>query len=144
MTKSAFRRAVIKAKEYIRRGDIIQVVLSQRFQMKLENKPFDIYRSLRTVNPSPYMFYLKMAEITLVGSSPELLVRCEEGALETRPIAGTRRRGRDESEDASLAKELLADEKERAEHLMLVDLGRNDLGRVSEAGTVDVTQIHGY
>ena len=139
--KKDFEKMVMKAKEYIRKGDIIQVVLSQRFRMTLENKPIDIYRSLRSINPSPYMFYLKLSDLTLVGSSPELLVRCEDGVVETRPIAGTRPRGKNEEEDERLAKELLSDAKERAEHLMLVDLGRNDLGRVCSFGSVRVSEF---
>ncbi|MDD5019020.1 MAG: anthranilate synthase component I [Candidatus Omnitrophica bacterium] len=141
MTKAAFMKGVRKAKEYIQRGDIIQTVLSQRFHMKLHNKPFNIYRSLRGVNPSPYMFYLKLSDVTLVGSSPELLVRCENGVVETRPIAGTRPRGTTEQDDERLVKELLADPKEKAEHLMLVDLGRNDLGRVCDYGSVKVNEF---
>ncbi len=141
MRKAEFKKAVRKAQEYIRRGDIIQVVLSQRFKARLVNKPIDIYRSLRSVNPSPYMFYLKMSDLVLVGSSPELLVRCEDGLVETRPIAGTRPRGANEAEDAKLARELLADAKERAEHLMLVDLGRNDLGRVCTYGSVRLSEF---
>ena len=141
VTLRQFKQAVTKAKEYIRKGDIIQVVLSQRFSAPLKSKGFDIYRSLRAVNPSPYMFYLKMRDLALVGSSPELLVRCEDGVVSTRPIAGTRPRGINEAEDARLAQELLADAKERAEHLMLVDLGRNDLGRVSAYGSVKVDEF---
>jgi anthranilate synthase component 1 len=136
--KSEFCGIVNKAKEYIKKGDIIQVVLSQRFKIRIAKEPFDIYRNLRSLNPSPYMFFLKLNEISLIGSSPELLVRCEEGIVQTRPIAGTRRRGNDESEDKALEKELLNDVKEKAEHLMLVDLGRNDLGRVSKLSTVKV------
>ena len=128
-------------KEYIRKGDIIQFVPSQRFKMKLVSSPIDIYRSLRSINPSPYMFYLKLRDLVLVGSSPELLVRCEDGVVETRPIAGTRPRGKNEEEDQRLADELLADEKEKAEHLMLVDLGRNDLGRVCTYGSVRVDEF---
>lgn len=141
VSKKNFIKAVLKAKEYIRRGDVIQVVLSQRFKMKLESKPIDIYRSLRSINPSPYMFYLKLCDLILVGSSPELLVRCEDGVVETRPIAGTRPRGRDEKHDEALACELLKDEKEKAEHLMLVDLGRNDLGRVCRFGSVKLSEF---
>jgi anthranilate synthase component 1 len=141
-TKAEFQQCVRKAKEYIRRGDIIQAVLSQRFQVSLRRAtPLNIYRALRSVNPSPYMFYLKMEDVKLIGSSPELLVRCEEGRLETRPIAGTRHRGANEREDEALAKELLKDPKERAEHLMLVDLGRNDLGRVSRTGSVSLPEF---
>jgi anthranilate synthase component 1 len=139
--KSGFCGIVNKAKEHIRRGDIIQVVLSQRFQAQIEREPFNIYRSLRSSNPSPYMFYLKLGDITLIGSSPELLVRCEERVIQTRPIAGTRKRGLTESEDNKLALELLNDPKEKAEHLMLVDLGRNDLGRVAKLGTVKVNEF---
>lgn len=141
LSKAEFQEGVRKAKEYIRCGDIIQTVLSQRFHMKLHQKPFNIYRSLRGVNPSPYMFYLKLADFALVGSSPELLVRCENGIVETRPIAGTRPRGSNEQEDAKLAQELLGDAKEKAEHLMLVDLGRNDLGRVCDYGSVKVDEF---
>jgi len=141
VTRLQFKQAVKKAKGYIRKGDVIQVVLSQRFSAPLKTKSFDVYRSLRAVNPSPYMFYLKMRDLVLVGSSPELLVRCEEGVVSTRPIAGTRPRGNNEAQDARLAKELLADAKERAEHLMLVDLGRNDLGRVSTYASVKVDEF---
>ena len=137
--KEKFLRAVEKAREYITAGDIFQVVLSQRFSVPLAAPPFSVYRALRSVNPSPYLFFLKMGELSLVGSSPEMLVRVEDGFAETRPIAGTRPRGRCEEEDARLARELLADEKETAEHVMLVDLGRNDVGRISEAGTVALT-----
>jgi anthranilate synthase component 1 len=141
LKKSEFENLVSKAKEYIRKGDIIQVVLSQRFNLKMTKKPFEVYRNLRSLNPSPYMFFLKLKEVTLIGSSPEMLVRCEDGLVETRPIAGTRPRGRTEEEDEKLAKELLGDVKERAEHLMLVDLGRNDLGRISKAGKVKVVEF---
>jgi len=140
-TKEGFRRIVRKAKEYIRKGEIIQVVLSQRLKFKLKNDPFDVYRALRSINPSPYMYYLKFKDITLVGSSPELLVRCEDGIVQTRPIAGTRHRGRDEREDKDLEKELLNDAKEKAEHIMLVDLGRNDLGRICKKGTVKLSEF---
>jgi len=136
LTKDQFIGNVEKAKEYIRAGDIFQVVLSQRFEIETEVEPLQVYRILRTLNPSPYMYCLKMDDEVIVGTSPELLVRVEEERVETRPIAGTRPRGRTPEEDLALEKELLADEKERAEHLMLVDLGRNDLGRVSEFGTV--------
>lgn len=129
---------VARAREYILAGDIFQVVPSQRFRRPTTADPFTIYRALRTINPSPYMFYIHTPEGDLVGSSPELLVRCIDGQITNHPIAGTRRRGRDAAEDAALAAELLADEKELAEHLMLVDLGRNDVGRVSEPGTVQV------
>ncbi|MDD5730088.1 MAG: chorismate-binding protein, partial [Candidatus Omnitrophica bacterium] len=127
--KSEFCGIVNKAKEYIRKGDIIQVVLSQRFKAKINKAPFDIYRDLRSLNPSPYMFFLKLKDATFIGSSPEMLVRCEEGVVETRPIAGTRKRGQTENQDLALEKELLNDAKEKAEHIMLVDLGRNDVGR---------------
>ncbi|MBU0759544.1 MAG: anthranilate synthase component I [Candidatus Omnitrophica bacterium] len=140
-TKKRFESLVRKAKEYIRAGDIIQVVPSQRFRTKLNCEPFDVYRSLRSLNPSPYMYYLDFDELQLVGSSPELLVRCENGIVETRPIAGTRPRGRNEAEDKKLEKELLTDAKERAEHVMLVDLGRNDIGRVCKPGSVRVTDF---
>ncbi|HAJ56892.1 MAG TPA: anthranilate synthase component I [Candidatus Omnitrophica bacterium] len=143
MTKKDFMNAVLRAKEYIRRGDIIQVVPSQRLKMSLKSKPIDIYRSLRSVNPSPYMFYLKLSGFTLVGSSPELLVRCQDGIVETRPIAGTRPRGANDAEDEALVRDLLSDAKEKAEHLMLVDLGRNDLGRVCRYGSVRVSEFMG-
>ncbi|MBU6333639.1 MAG: anthranilate synthase component I [Chloroflexi bacterium] len=133
-----YTRRVRQAQEYIAAGDIFQVVPSQRFSQPVTAHPFAIYRALRTINPSPYMFYLHMPDADLVGASPELLVRVEDGTVTTHPIAGTRRRGRDAAEDAALAAELLADEKERAEHLMLVDLGRNDIGRVSQPGSVRV------
>ena len=136
LTKEQFIANVEKAKEYIRAGDIFQVVLSQRFEIETDVSPLHVYRILRTMNPSPYMYCLKMDDEVIVGTSPELLVRVEDEKVETRPIAGTRPRGKTPEEDAALERELLADEKERAEHLMLVDLGRNDLGRVSEFGTV--------
>jgi anthranilate synthase component 1 len=140
--KTDFFEAVERAKEYIRAGDIIQVVLSQRFQSPLLNiNPFDIYRALRVINPSPYMFYLRLEDVEVVGSSPEILVRVEENRIDLRPIAGTRSRGRDEEEDNSLEKELLQDPKELAEHIMLVDLGRNDVGRVAEIGSVTVSEL---
>ncbi|HZG57456.1 anthranilate synthase component I [Paenibacillus sp.] len=138
LSKEAFMGNVRKAKEYIRAGDIFQVVLSQRFEMETDVSPLHVYRVLRTMNPSPYMYYLKMGEERIVGTSPELLVRVEGGKVQTRPIAGTRPRGKTPEEDARLERELLADEKELAEHLMLVDLGRNDIGRVSVPGTVHV------
>ncbi|MEK6777811.1 MAG: anthranilate synthase component I [bacterium] len=140
-TKERFCEAVKRAKEYIVAGDVIQVVLSQRFRARLTNDPFDIYRVLRTVNPSPYMYFLRMGEVRIVGSSPEVLVRVEGGQVEVRPIAGTRPRGRDEEEDQALEAELLSDPKERAEHIMLVDLGRNDVGRVAKTGTVKVPEL---
>jgi len=140
-TKRGFEDMVKKAKRYIKAGDIIQVVPSQRFHTKLNCEPFDVYRSLRSLNPSPYMYYLNFDDLKIVGSSPELLVRCENGIVETRPIAGTRPRGGNEAEDKKLEKELLADAKERAEHVMLVDLGRNDIGRVCKPGSVQVTDF---
>ncbi|MDD5560511.1 MAG: anthranilate synthase component I [Candidatus Omnitrophica bacterium] len=136
--RPGFMNMVKKAKEYIKKGDIIQAVLSQRFKVKTQKEPFEIYRTLRSLNPSPYMYYLKLKDFSIVGSSPEMLVRCENGLVQNRPIAGTRRRGRNSQEDSRLEKELLADEKEKAEHLMLVDLGRNDLGRISKLGKVKV------
>ena len=140
-TKKEFEGLVKKAKEYIRAGDIIQVVPSQRFHTKLNCEAFDVYRALRSLNPSPYMYYLNFNGLKIAGSSPELLVRCENGIVETRPIAGTRPRGKSEEEDKKLEKELLADVKERAEHVMLVDLGRNDIGRVCKPGSVQVTDF---
>jgi anthranilate synthase component 1 len=139
-TAERYAAAVEHAREYIAAGDIFQVVPSQRFRRPTSADPFTIYRALRTINPSPYMFFLRTADGDLVGASPELLVRVQEGEVLTHPIAGTRRRGRDAAEDADLAAELSADEKERAEHLMLVDLGRNDIGRVSRPGTVTVPE----
>jgi anthranilate synthase component 1 len=132
---------VEKGKEYVRAGDIIQVVLSQRFSGDLTVDPFDIYRVLRTLNPSPYLFFLRMDDTVVLGASPEVMVRKEGRRVELRPIAGTRPRGATIAEDAHLAEELLADPKERAEHVMLVDLGRNDLGRVCTTGTVTVTEL---
>ncbi|OGX01150.1 MAG: hypothetical protein A2062_05775 [Omnitrophica WOR_2 bacterium GWA2_44_7] len=137
----AFTRMVQKAKEYITKGDIIQVVLSQVLTAKITRKPFDIYRSLRSLNPSAYMFYLKFKALHVAGSSPEMLVRCEDGCVATRPIAGTRPRGKTEAEDLLLEKELLSDDKEKAEHIMLVDLGRNDLGRVCQFGSVRLSDF---
>jgi anthranilate synthase component 1 len=141
MTPESYKKMVLKAKEYIGAGDIFQVVLSQRFGARIHADPFDIYRALRVINPSPYMYYLQMDDLSVAGSSPEVLVRCEEGKIELRPIAGTRRRGATEAEDQALTDELLADQKERAEHLMLVDLGRNDVGRVAEMGHVSVDDL---
>lgn len=140
-TKSEFEDSVRKAKRYIKAGDIIQVVLSQRFHTKLRCDTLDVYRALRSLNPSPYMYYLNFGEIKMIGASPELLVRCEKNIVETRPIAGTRPRGKNEEEDEKLKTELLQDVKERAEHVMLVDLGRNDIGRVSRSGSVKVTEF---
>jgi len=141
MSEPQFEDMVEKAKKDIKNGEIIQIVLSQRFEVKLPTTPLNIYRALRSINPSPYMYYLNFDAIHIIGSSPELLVRCEEGIVETRPIAGTRHRGKDEAEDETLAKELLKDPKEKAEHIMLVDLGRNDLGRVCKQGTVRVSEF---
>jgi anthranilate synthase component I len=141
-TRAGYEEAVERAKEYIRAGDAFQVVPSQRFQAEIADlDPLLLYRGLRTVNPSPYMTYLKLGDLSLVGASPEPLVRVEGRRVMTRPIAGTRPRGATPEEDATLAEELLADEKERAEHVMLVDLGRNDLGRVSEVGSVELSSF---
>ena len=136
--RSAFERDVDRIREYIRAGDAFQVVLSQRLAVPAERAPFDLYRSLRSLNPSPYLYFVELDGIALVGSSPEVLVRVEDGTVTVRPIAGTRPRGRDDAEDEALIADLLADAKERAEHLMLVDLGRNDVGRVARFGTVTV------
>ncbi len=141
MQKSEFCSMVDKAREYIKAGDIIQVVVSQRFHTKTELDGVDLYRALRHINPSPYLFFLKLGELIQIGSSPEILVRKEGDAIELRPIAGTRKRSRDKDEDLKLEQELLADPKERAEHLMLVDLGRNDVGRVALGGKVEVTDL---
>jgi anthranilate synthase component 1 len=139
--KTHYLAAVAKAKEYIAAGDIFQVVLSQRFEVVLPTPPFEVYRALRIVNPSPYMYFLKMPETTIVGSSPEMLVRVRGREIEYRPIAGTLPRGGSHAEDEANAERLRKDEKERAEHIMLVDLGRNDLGRVSQYGTVKVEEL---
>jgi len=141
MTPEEFKAVVRRAKDYIVSGDVIQVVLSQRFQTKNRMDPMDLYRALRYINPSPYLFFLKLDDLFLIGSSPEVMVRLEEGVAELRPIAGTRRRGASEQEDRSLSDELLQDPKERAEHVMLVDLGRNDLGRIAKIGSVQVNQF---
>lgn len=140
-TKEKFIGGVLKAKEYIQAGDVIQVVLSQRFETRLDVEPFNIYRALRVINPSPYMFYLRLDGIELIGSSPEILVRVEGRDIDVRPIAGTRPRGKDDNEDKRLEEELLKDPKEIAEHIMLVDLGRNDVGRVAETGSVSVNEF---
>lgn len=140
-SEPAFKQAVEVCKEYIRAGDIFQVVLSQRFSGPLAAKPFDVYRALRTINPSPYMFFLRFGETCVIGASPEVLVRLEDGRVDVRPIAGTRHRGTTVQEDLALEEELLADPKERAEHIMLVDLGRNDVGRIAQAGTVEVSEL---
>ncbi|MCU0652164.1 MAG: anthranilate synthase component I [Candidatus Omnitrophica bacterium] len=139
--KAEFQNLVRRAKAYIRQGDIIQVVPSQRFKIKINKPVLEIYRNLRSLNPSPYMFFLKLKNVALIGSSPEMLARCEDGVIQTRPIAGTRPRGKTNEEDLKLEKELLHDEKEKAEHIMLVDLGRNDLGRVSKSGRVEVSEF---
>ena len=140
MTPGEFKGIVARTKEYIVAGDIIQAVLSQRFTARTDVPPLQLYRALRLLNPSPYTFFLKIGEQTLVGSSPEVMVRLTGNRVELRPIAGTRPRGATEQEDRKLADELLSDEKEKAEHVMLVDLGRNDIGRVSQAGSVQVTE----
>ena len=141
VTREKFFANVLKAKEYITAGDIIQVVGSQRFSTPVKASPIDVYRAVRSVNPSPYMFLLELDGFSLVGASPEIHVRCEDGKVEIRPIAGTRRRGKTPEEDAALEKELLADPKERAEHVMLVDLARNDIGRVCDFGSVQVKDL---
>ncbi|SHJ21221.1 anthranilate synthase component I family protein [Desulfofundulus thermosubterraneus] len=141
LTQGEFISLVQKAKEYIRQGEILQVVLSQRLQVPFNGDPFQVYRRLRRINPSPYLYYLNLGPVVMAGSSPEMLVRVEGDTVETRPIAGTRPRGATVSEDEALAAELLADPKERAEHVMLVDLGRNDLGRVCTPGSVTVPQF---
>ncbi len=143
VSQTEFVSMVKTAKKKIKAGDIIQVVLSQRFQMPVETNPFNIYRTLRTLNPSPYMYFLNFNDLQIIGSSPELLVRCEDGVVETRPIAGTRRRGKNEKEDQLLQEDLLSDSKEKAEHVMLVDLGRNDLGRVCRKGSVVISEFMG-
>jgi anthranilate synthase component I len=140
-TPASFKKMVLKAKEYIKAGDIIQVVPSQRFSVKVNADAFTIYRALRRINPSSYMYFLKCADFNIVGTSPEILVRKDEELVEVRPIAGTRPRGATDEEDDRLAKELLADPKERAEHIMLVDLGRNDIGRVCDYHTVKVPEL---
>jgi anthranilate synthase component 1 len=140
-SREDFERNVRTAQEYIARGDIYQVVLSQRFEVDLQADPFTVYRALRHVNPSPYMYFTRVGDLSIVGSSPEMLVRVEGGQAETHPIAGTRPRGRTHDEDLRLGEELKRDEKERAEHVMLVDLGRNDLGRVCAYGSVRVPQF---
>jgi anthranilate synthase component 1 len=142
-TRERFEEQVRTAKEHIAAGDIYQVVLSQRFESKVDADPFTVYRALRHVNPSPYMYFIRMNGVSIVGSSPEMLVRVEGSRVETHPIAGTRRRGRDDEEDRRLAEELKRNEKERAEHVMLVDLGRNDVGRVCDYGSVRVPQFMG-
>lgn len=139
-SESEFKAAVVKAKEYICAGDIMQVVLSQRLSARFSGRALDMYRHLRRLNPSPYMYYLHMGDFEIVGSSPEILVRQEHNEVTVRPIAGTRPRGANDADDIELEKELLADPKELAEHLMLIDLGRNDVGRIAEVGSVRLTE----
>jgi anthranilate synthase component 1 len=141
LTQAEYEAMVGAAREHIAAGDVIQVVLSQRFERETGADPFNIYRALRMVNPSPYMFFVQFGDIFLVGASPEMLVQVQGGRVSTHPIAGTRPRGLDRAEDARLERELLADEKERAEHLMLADLGRNDIGRIARIGTVKVPRF---
>ncbi|MCL5270342.1 MAG: anthranilate synthase component I family protein, partial [bacterium] len=141
LTREEFEEGVRRVKEYIRAGDAFQIVLSQRFSKPYGGDPFDVYRALRTINPSPYMFYLKFGDLRIAGSSPEILVRVTADKVIVRPIAGTRPRGDSFQEDRALEQDLLADPKERAEHIMLVDLGRNDVGRVSAAGSVRVDDL---
>jgi anthranilate synthase component 1 len=141
ITPAEFRQIVLKAKHYITEGDIFQVVLSQRFTTEYSGDVLNVYRTLRIVNPSPYLYFLDFGKYQIIGSSPEVLVRVEDHTAEVYPIAGTRPRGRTDAEDKAFERELLADEKERAEHIMLVDLARNDLGRVCEVGSVNVDQF---
>ena len=141
LTQTGFENAVRRAKEYIKAGDIIQVVLAQRLETETPTDPFEIYRALRFINPSPYMFYLELEDLRVIGSSPETMVRLTGNTIELRPIAGTRRRGATPEEERELEADLLADPKERAEHIMLVDLGRNDVGRVAKIGTVEVNEL---
>jgi anthranilate synthase component 1 len=141
LTREQYEAAVSQSQEYIRAGDIFQVVLSQRLAVETMASPRDIYRALRVVNPSPFMFLLELPEVSLIGSSPEIMVRVEDGKVTIRPLAGTRRRGDTEEDDLALEQELLADEKERAEHVMLVDLARNDVGRVAEYGSVELSDV---
>ncbi len=141
VTKERYLSVVEACKEYIRAGDIFQVVPSQRLTVQLNADPFDVYRALRAVNPSPFMFLLKSPDCVLIGASPEILCRSEDGIITNRPLAGTRRRGETEAEDKALEQELLADPKERAEHVMLVDLGRNDVGRVAQTGTIQLSDL---
>lgn len=143
LKRDGFQKAVIKAKEYIKAGDIIQTVLCQRLETHTTADAFEIYRALRFINPSPYMFYLELEDLRIIGSSPETMVRLTGDIIELRPIAGTRRRGATPEEEQSLEADLLADPKERAEHIMLVDLGRNDVGRIAEIGTIEVNELMG-
>ena len=138
-SRDGYMRAVERAREYIRAGDIMQVVLSQRMSIPYDAQPLDLYRALRTLNPSPYMYFMNLVDFQVVGSSPEILVQVDSGKATVRPIAGTRPRGKNEAEDLALEQDLMADPKELAEHLMLVDLGRNDLGRIAEIGSVELT-----
>ncbi|MEE2825243.1 MAG: anthranilate synthase component I [Planctomycetota bacterium] len=140
-TQSEFENAVRRCKDYIRAGDIFQVVISQRLETAMECQPFEVYRTLRVLNPSPFMFFLRSGDLTLVGSSPEIMCRVVDGQMTVRPLAGTRWRGKTECEDQELERQLLADEKERAEHVMLVDLGRNDVGRVAEYGSIELPDL---
>jgi anthranilate synthase component 1 len=142
-TPDRFEDNVRRIKEYIAAGDAFQVVLSQRLSVPLEARPFDVYRALRSLNPSPYLYFLELDGLSIIGSSPEVLVRVEDRNVTVRPIAGTRPRGGDQVDDETLIRDLLADQKERAEHLMLVDLGRNDVGRVAEYGSVQVSELMG-
>ncbi len=141
MGEGGYQQAVRRCKEYIRAGDAFQIVPSQRFELRTSADPFDIYRALRVVNPSPYMFYVQIDGAMLIGASPEILCQVHDGRVVNRPLAGTRRRGDDEAEDNALEEDLLADPKERAEHIMLVDLGRNDVGRICEPGSIDIPQL---
>jgi len=140
-SKAEFEKAVERCVEYIRAGDIFQVVIGQRLELPELCEPFEVYRTLRVINPSPFMFFVRTPEATLVGSSPEIMCRVMDGVTTVRPLAGTRRRGKSEKEDRELAAELLADPKERAEHVMLVDLGRNDVGRVAQYGSVELSDV---
>ncbi len=138
--EGAFREAVEKIRDYIRAGDVMQVVLSQRMSIPFASDPINLYRALRSFNPSPYMYFMDLDDFQIVSSSPEILARLEEGMIINRPLAGTRRRGHTPEEDRAMEQELLADPKEIAEHLMLIDLGRNDVGRVAAVGSVEVTE----
>jgi anthranilate synthase component 1 len=140
-SQEEFEASVLKVKQYITAGEAIQVVLSRRLAQPTDAAPFEIYRALRTINPSPYMFFLDFTDFHIIGASPEILVRVEDDTVMTRPLAGTRPRGKSPAEDIRLEQELRHDEKERAEHIMLVDLGRNDIGRVSQPGTVEVSEL---
>jgi anthranilate synthase component 1 len=141
MDEETFSDAVRRAKEYIAAGDAYQIVLARRLDCRLQADPFTVYRALRTINPSPYLFFLRLGKTTIVGSSPEVLVRVEGDRIEERPIAGTHPRGATEAQDLAIEQQMKADPKERAEHVMLVDLGRNDVGRVAELGSVKVTEF---